>query len=923
MGSAPAPGAGHEAPSTAVLLAALLGLFASWFASGAVGLLGHALRRGLTLTALLIAVLLALPRVRVSWRAWVGFAGALLATPYLLGSLLPIPAILATALILLVLSRLREGAERHVLGITAEAVCLLALYRFAITSIPVLWLAADAMGRILGAAAGTLSRRPLWIGATFGGLDLLVPALYLAVRVPFAFPAAGETPRSIPWRRILAAVAAVLLCQMVYLLLLSAAPAFLALDWMAEPVIEKPIAGATPPPPPLVARIRDAVPWNLPLVGALLQAAVALAVLRHVGPGPRRAPAWVLAARARLGPALAALALALAALLPLALHLHRNAPDIRGRKIVLFEKGFLNWLRPRHGHYGRLTIGMYGMVPTYLESLGMKPLVSPDLSAKDLEGADAVVLFFPNEPWEEGQRERLWEFVRNGGNLLVMGEHTTWDKDQDGNLLEEGPGKERNRFNEILAPTAMRVAYDSATFTVGGWLQSYEALAHPTTLGVRDEENDFGAVIGASVLLRPPARPLLIGRWGWADPGDPESKRAMMGNDVYDPGEKLADLVLAAEQPFGKGRIVCFGDTSGVTNGLTVGCYPFTSRLYAYLVGRRPALPGPQFLLACMGLALLAVILLVDGRPATWAGVALVFASALILATRATHAAWTYLPEGRVDPDGKPRVPNNLAYIDTDHMGAFSAESWRPEGLGGLSMAFMRDDFLTLNLPDITPERLERARLLAIVAPYRPYSREERQAVQDFVRNGGVVVAIVGYEERGPSRELLADLGFSIGLRPEQEAAGMEPIPLGHFKAPFFSGGTYMAYVRFHAAWPVICDDPNRLVISFYPDGRELIVMRRVGRGLVVVIGDTFFAVNRNLENEGGQPFEGKRENAIFWRWLIALTRNGMGEGEKWFPPAEECTPVQSAPPAAAPGATEDAEPAPAKTETPAAQEAP
>ena len=43
-----------------------------------------------------------------------------------------------------------------------------------------------------------------------------------------------------------------------------------------------------------------------------------------------------------------------------------------------------------------------------------------------------------------------------------------------------------------------------------------------------------------------------------------------------------------------------------------------------------------------------------------------------------------------------------------------------------------------------------------------------------------------------------------------------------------------------------------------------------MGRGKAVVVADTEFALNVNLEREGGQPFEGMRENADFWRWLLS-----------------------------------------------------
>ncbi len=70
-----------------------------------------------------------------------------------------------------------------------------------------------------------------------------------------------------------------------------------------------------------------------------------------------------------------------------------------------------------------------------------------------------------------------------------------------------------------------------------------------------------------------------------------------------------------------------------------------------------------------------------------------------------------------------------------------------------------------------------------------------------------------------------------------------------------------------------------------------LIVLRRYGQGMAIVVGDTAFAQNRNLENRDGSPFEGMRENAIFWRWFLSLLREGMGEGKQWFPQKSDTAP--------------------------------
>jgi hypothetical protein len=483
------------------------------------------------------------------------------------------------------------------------------------------------------------------------------------------------------------------------------------------------------------------------------------------------------------------------------------------------------------------------------------------LSETDVKDADALVLIFPDDPWQAGQMERINGFVRRGGSLLVFGEHTT--RDPNGS----------NRFNEILAPTAMQVRFDSATFAVGGWLQSYEALAHPATAGVADDQNQFGVVIGASVEPSWPARPWLVGRWGWADDGDEASDRAMMGNDRYDGGEKLGDVVLAAEQPLGRGRVVTFGDTSGLSNAIDVSSYQFTTRLFAYLAGGGArAHPAWRQILAILASALL--VALVSRRPGPWktSFVAIGLAVSLVACTAVNQAKANLLP------DGRRSKPNNLAYIDASHVETYSGESWRPDGIGGLALTLMRNGYLALDLPEFTSKRLERAGLLISIAPTRAFTPAEVEMVKAFVSNGGTFLLTTGYEQRAPCLPLLE--AFQLRMGPPQ-GGSLEPEPLGHFKSPYLESEGKRVYVRFHAAWPVACSDPNAQVMAYGRDNRPVIIMRRFGAGRVLLIGDPHFATNMNLEYENGAPFEGLRENADFWRWLLTMLR---GE-PMWVPP--------------------------------------
>ena len=817
--------------------AAALGLAAAWIAAGSVGLMGHPLRAGLTWLALGGVLLAAVRPGRHRGRRglglpWMGgrvIGGPSLALLAVLGvtalavvlAASPLPAVnvLAPVVLLAVLAATEDPPGRGVLRTAAEAALVFALYRLALVTLPVVWLAADRVAEGFGWLTGQLTGCPLWVGPTFAGLDFLVVMLYVVLRTPFACgalagrsPADGELPadaasnqaaddaplagRPNHFRlgRLIAelavAVAVVLLVHQLYLILLT-----FGSRWQtALPTL--------PPPDPdqlfdvsprrFVHTLRNMVPWNLPAVAAVLSLMVAAAAwwwwgraarLRGAGRGERsdrttRSPgrpaprsAW---------PAAAAAVISLAVFLPLVALPHWAGPaSLQGKKIVILEEGYLNWLKPVHGDYGSNSMGMYGMFPVYLESLGADCVISRDLSEEDLSDADLLVLLYPDKPWRRGQLPRIWDFVRRGGALLVMGEHTVREPD-----VPDSRGG--NRFNEVLGPTGMRVPFDSATFEVGGWLQSYQPLAHPTTSGIRDAENDFGSVIGASVDVRWPARPLLVGRWGWADPGDESNGLAMMGNNQYDPGERLGDLVLAAEQPFGRGKIMAFGDTSGLTNGLTIGCHVFTSRLLAYLADseNRPPTLARQLLTPALGVILMA--LLVWRREAGLIAVAAVACGlVLVIQTEHVHRVGEILPDAdrlktaydllepsilaakREQPErpaGLPPAPGaaavaaapagptaaeedsppsdtvrpyELAYLDGSHLHAYSPESWRDDGTMGLCLTLLRNGYLTLTLPEVTAARLRGANLLVSIAPSREYSESEQAAIEGFVRRGG------------------------------------------------------------------------------------------------------------------------------------------------------------------------------------------
>ena len=228
--------------------------------------------------------------------------------------------------------------------------------------------------------------------------------------------------------------------------------------------------------------------------------------------------------------------------------------------------------------------------------------------------------------------------------------------------------------------------------------------------------------------------------------------------------------------------------------------------------------------------------------------------------------------------------PSPIAYIDASHVEAYSDSGWGFDGVAGLALTLMRNGYQPFLLPELTGERLERAGMLISIAPARPFAREERAAVRRFVESGGIFLATVGAEHAGPIQPLLEDFGLRVPrspIRPGEE--DHEPEPMGHFSTLYRArGADHDAGLLFYTGWPIECEPSDELVRGF--GNLPVIALRKVGDGKVVLIGDSAFAMNKNLEYVGGQPFEGRYDNAHFWRWLITY----LTGQDVWIPPSKE-----------------------------------
>lgn len=869
----PADSSSATVPVNAIVIL-LAGMSAALLAAGSTGLLAHSLQQSLAWLALAVAIVAAWPENTRNLAAW-----AILATGVILGlvftaSDIPVVQQLAVAAVLASIAQVHRGLTARVATIAAMAAVALAAFHFAMTAVPTVWLGVDAFAKMLGWLAGAMTGESLRVGPTFAGVDFLVVTITIYT---------GWLVCTVPPRRSRAiwGLVVILIGHLAYLITLAYSEKLLDL-----------LPAAVVPPPTDAHRLglttatntlRESIPWNLPLVALLIHGliVVVMAAVSPWTPVVELAPDELKRQKAReekeevpgsvlvtgmlfqFGPVLLAVVAVLSGALVI------DQPDLKAKKIVAYEKGNLNWQKPE---YDTTTPGLYGLLPTFVESLGGQFLKSKELSNDDLSAADVVLLIHPTKPWPKETLDRVWAYVRRGGSLLVLAESSIHE------------GQQPSAFNDVLEPTSMRVRFDTAVTQTGNWEQSYEIPFHPATVGLDDLRNNFGIQAGSSIAAVWPARPALVGQWGWSDPG---GDAALNGTSQYNPGERLGDLVLAAEQPLDQGRVFVLGDTSPFQNDNLPNAYPFVGRLLSYL-SHRQSNPQTLWRQMCTLAALAAMLVLLAGRPAAWQ---IIVTSTVMAATLASCVS-VASSSGRVLPDGRSGNDRSrgIAYVDASHLEAYAADSrshsTENHGISEFLRTLMREGYLPLMAPDLAPDRLQRARLLVSIAPARAFSPIERQTVKQFVdTDGGLFLCIVGAEESPASAPLLADFGLKVPKTPVPPGdSAEEPAPLAAQAREASFGKDNSRQFSFYAPWPIKSTGSDAAPMMVNTESGYVLIQKKTSTtGAIVVIGDTHFASNENLRPKG-RPLT---DRVLFWRWFFS---RAVPNRDPWDPPAAKKT---------------------------------
>ncbi len=518
---------------------------------------------------------------------------------------------------------------------------------------------------------------------------------------------------------------------------------------------------------------------------------------------------------------------------------HRAGKGIAGvTRYALYKEGFHNWMTPNKQRYGSRSAGMFGNLPLMLDAMGWEGGLIDSLDDVSLADRDVLFIANPKDHLSGEQIALIENFVEEGGSLLMLGDHT-WRKDDE-------PGGDKI-LDEAIQNTSISFNFDSAYYYIGGWLHSLQYWPHATTVHLGDATNESGCVVGASLDIKYPATPLIVGRYGYADKGVhvKTPQRGYMDNAAPDKDERLGDMVLVAAENVGKGKVVVVGDTSGFVNAIQTQTWRFTARVFDWLastgqatVARWRDVLGIILLLSAMGL-------IVRGTRNQTPVVPVACVAMLI----SGWGAREYLAD-----NAKPTpLTGEVALVDLSHVGLHSMEAWRDDAISGIYLNLMREGYFSLGARDFDEDQLLASKLFVTIAPSKPYSESEIESLDRFMNRGGTVLLTVGWEEKAGATTLLQRYGLDVAYKPQGRATNAIP------------GTTIMP--NYWEVWPVVSDLAYGQAAETIASLREdpTIVRRPVGAGQLVVIGDTKIFHCRNFETEEGAIMP----NVQFFNWLV------------------------------------------------------
>lgn len=536
-------------------------------------------------------------------------------------------------------------------------------------------------------------------------------------------------------------------------------------------------------------------------------------------------------------------------LIGLAFSTHLRTTTESKKRVLFLDNGFFDLKVPTFDSFGTYEGGLFGMVPRYLAHLGYQfETTKDDLTAERLEATDILVLTNVVRDWKPAELKAIHAFVENGGGLLVQGDHTDFMNS-------------KKSLDAVLEPYGVRFNFDSGYPARPNWRYCFDYLPHPITSNI-NRYDQASISVGATLSIESPSYPIVIGKYGIGDIGDYKNLSGnYLGNYAYDLGERLGDVNLVAGCHAGKGKVLVFGDTSTFQNGGLAFSIPHMSSQVFQWLGHDKG-RGPSQTISLLLFLIAAVLLALMGNlPA-------IFATTLVFVLGLAHLGATSYTRNAYAFD---YPSEHMLLFDMGHQGAFSFQAFERDNPSALLGNTARNGYQPFLVNDL--KELDKAKVYVTIAPNKPFSKGEIAELKAFMEAGGSVILASGYEQREGAKTLLNEFGLDLAQSP------LGPAPIVKSAEARARG------IQFVSAWPIVDvskGEPRNLMrvriaeedmvrtpqgirmkpgakrhlvtirddirILFHHKSFALAIQKTVGQGNLIVIGDSLFFGETNIE---------------------------------------------------------------------------
>lgn len=548
------------------------------------------------------------------------------------------------------------------------------------------------------------------------------------------------------------------------------------------------------------------------------------------------------------------------------------------KTVLLYGENMLGgWTVPEYGRYGKEGVGMFGLLPYYInqsnynvrivvenrsifmeqnfptnksfpQSSNLTNLTeskdtnlsvnntiiryinftdyttvveSKNVTSDLLKEIDVFVVINLNESFSEREHNTIWNFVENGGSLLVLGDHTDI-------------GGMQQPLNNLLEPVDIRYRFDAALPIDKNfkWIPCYHLLNNPVSYKI-DSLDEIQISVGASLDVSYPSFPMIVGKYGLSDHGNRSNEKgAFLGDYKYNPDEQIGDIVLTAGSYYGEGKVMVFGDTSSFQNTAVPHSLPMLKGIFSWLTNTSSG--SLKYIQITSSIVLLGVSLFLYWKLKTkkinfcWFPV--ILAIALLISIPVNSAILSETP-----------TRGNLAYIDISHNEKINLEPYNDDSISGTMINLMRNNYLPIILRDFKKEKIEDSEMLIMNAPTEKIEAGEVDFLKEYMKKGGVVILSTGYEEKDASMPLLEEFNLDI-----------YNIPLGPVPYVEHNPEKYQKKPRFVNSWPIKIGGSK--TESFYnvtisEETYHLMAFTPHGKGGLLLIADSQFLKDKNIES--------------------------------------------------------------------------